>query len=269
MGSFPIWPPGLADRLGTPSVVNAIGGSAWYARCAEAEVVVKRGAFVAGEVDGLRRLRAVPGGPGVPDVLHHEDDWMVIEWIPSSGGPSPGQAEELGRGLAAMHSAVQAEWGGGAAWVGACPVEPARFASAAGFYGDRLLDLSRRCGPDVHAPAEAAVARLPDLIPPGPPVLVHGDLWWGNVVWATHGRPAVIDPSVHAGHGEEDLAMLALFGSVPAALVAAYQEVRPLQSGWEQRVSLWQLYPLLVHAVLFGGSYRTRAVEVARSVARF
>jgi fructosamine-3-kinase len=269
VGSFPTWPPDLANRLGTPTVVRTVGGAAWYARCANAEVVVKTGAFVPGEVDGLRRLRAVSGGPRVPGVVYHADDWMAIEWIPSGPGPSPGQAEDLGRGLAAAHSAAQAEWGGGAGWVGACPVEPAGAVSAAEFYGARLLELAARCGSDVRTPVEAAAARLAELIPPGPPGLVHGDLWWGNVLWATTDRPAVIDPSAHGGHGEEDLAMLALFGRVPPDLLAAYQEVRPLAPGWERRVSLWQLYPLLVHAVLFGGSYRRRAVEVARGVARF
>ena len=61
--------------------------------------------------------------------------------------------------------------------------------------------------------------------------------------------------------------MLALFGAVPDRLLAAYQEVRPLDDGWQDRVALWQLVPLLVHAVLFGGSYRARAEAVARRYA--
>ena len=96
---------------------------------------------------------------------------------------------------------------------------------------------------------------------------MHGDLWWGNVLWGADGRPWLIDPSVHGGHPEEDLAMLALFGAVPGRLVRAYSEVRSLQPGWEERVSLFQLYPLLVHAVLFGASYRAQAEAVARRFA--
>jgi fructosamine-3-kinase len=58
--------------------------------------------------------------------------------------------------------------------------------------------------------------------------------------------------------------MLALFGRVPDRLLAAYQELEPLQPGWEERVALFQLYPLLVHSVLFGGGYRSQAEAVAR-----
>jgi fructosamine-3-kinase len=94
--------------------------------------------------------------------------------------------------------------------------------------------------------------------------LLHGDLWWGNVLFGADGRAWLIDPSVHGGHPEEDLAMLALFGTVPDRLLEAYQEVAPLQSGWQERVALFQLYPLLVHAVLFGEGYRTQAEGVAR-----
>jgi len=105
--------------------------------------------------------------------------------------------------------------------------------------------------------------RLSDLLPPGGPALVHGDLWWGNVLFGADGRAWLIDPSVHGGHPEEDLAMLALFGRVPERLLRAYMEVRPMEAGWEDRVDLFQLYPLLVHAVLFDGGYRARAEAVA------
>jgi fructosamine-3-kinase len=84
------------------------------------------------------------------------------------------------------------------------------------------------------------------------------------VLFGADGRAWLIDPSVHGGHPEEDLAMLALFGTVPDRLLEAYQEVALLQPGWQERVTLFQLYPLLVHAVLFGEGYRTQAEGVAR-----
>ena len=87
------------------------------------------------------------------------------------------------------------------------------------------------------------------------------------MLFGTDGRSWLIDPSVHGGHPEEDLAMLALFGPVPPRVLAAYLDVHPLGSGWEERVTLFQLYPLLVHSVLFDGNYRTRAAAVARHFA--
>ena len=111
------------------------------------------------------------------------------------------------------------------------------------------------------------VARLDELLPPGGPALVHGDLWWGNVLFGADGRAWLIDPSVHGGHPEEDLAMLALFGTVSDRLLEAYDEVRPLHTGWRERIALFQLAPLLVHAVLFGDGYRSQAEAVARHYA--
>ena len=86
----------------------------------------------------------------------------------------------------------------------------------------------------------------------------------GQRVWSTeHGT--LIDPAAHGGHRETDLAMLALFG-LPhlQRLVDAYQEENPLADRWEERQPLHQIFPLLVHAALFGGQYGERAGEAAR-----
>ena len=72
---------------------------------------------------------------------------------------------------------------------------------------------------------------------------MHGDLWWGNVLFGVDRRSWLIDPSVHGGHPEEDLAMLALFGPVPERLLGAYTEEHPLSSGWEERSALFSSIP--------------------------
>jgi fructosamine-3-kinase len=99
--------------------------------------------------------------------------------------------------------------------------------------------------------------------PPEPPARIHGDLWSGNVLAGADGRPWLIDPAAYGGHREMDLAMLALFASPSPRTLAAYAEVAPLAAGHEDRVGLWQLFPLLVHAVLFGGVYGASAERIA------
>jgi fructosamine-3-kinase len=103
--------------------------------------------------------------------------------------------------------------------------------------------------------------------PAEPPARLHGDLWSGNVFAGGDGRPWLIDPSAYGGHREIDLAMLRLFGAPSERVFDAYEEVSPLADGWEDRVELYQLLPLLVHALLFGGSYCGAAERVARHYA--
>jgi fructosamine-3-kinase len=116
---------------------------------------------------------------------------------------------------------------------------------------------------------EGVCERLPVLAgPPEPPARLHGDLWNGNVMADdVTGCPLLIDPSVYGGHREVDLAMLRLFGAPSKRVFAAYAETAPLADGWEERVELWQLLPLLVHAVLFRGSYVGAAERVAHRYA--
>jgi fructosamine-3-kinase len=223
-------------------------------------VVAKLGAGALDEADGLRHISEVPGAPPAPDVVLAEADLLVTTLV-DQVARTPAHEESLGRALAALHAAPFPHWGGGSSWIGTCPVDPSPWPDGADFYGARLRQLSARCG--LEGPVSAVASKLAELLPPDGPALLHGDLWWGNVLFGADGRSWLIDPSVHGGHPEEDLAMLALFGAVPDRLLRAYNEVRPLSPGWKGRVALFQLYPLLVHAVLFGGGYRAQAEAVA------
>jgi fructosamine-3-kinase len=226
------------------------------------------------EARGLQWL-AEPGALRTPLVLEVAEDYLVLEWV-QQGSLSADGAEELGRGLALTHAAGAPAFGGrSAGGFGSLrlPNDPAFDWPT--FYAQRrllpLAGIARERGAlserGAHA-VEAVCERLPSLAgPPEPPARLHGDLWSGNAMADADGRPWLIDPSAYGGHREVDLAMLRLFGAPSPRIFAAYEESAPLAEGWEERVELWQLLPLLVHAVLFGGSYVAAAEQVARCYA--
>ena len=256
----PPWLDRVADVVGPVGARRALGGGAWMVEAGGRTLVAKAGPGALDEAEGLRRIAGVPGAPPVPGVVLAELDLLVTTAVDQTTR-THAHDDLLGRALASLHQAPWAEWGGGSSYIGACRIDPAPRPDAASFYGRRLRALAARCG--LEGEVGAVAARLPGLLPPGGPSLLHGDLWWGNVLAGADGRSWLIDPSSHGGHAEEDLAMLALFGPVPERLLAAYHEVRPLDDGWRARIELFQLPPLLVHAVLFGGGYRDRAAAVA------
>jgi len=196
--------------------------------------------------------------------------FLALEWI-GRGRPARGHDEALGRGLAAVHRAGAPEFG----WpednfIGSLPQPNGPLASWPDFYAERRLEPMARAAVDAGAldpgflaGLERLRARLPDLCgPPEPPARLHGDLWGGNAMTDAAGAPVLIDPAVHGGHREIDLAMMRLFGGFGEAVFAAYAEAHPLADGHRDRIELLQLYPVLVHVVLFGGGYARSAGRI-------
>ena len=234
--------------------------------------------FFPTEARGLTWLAEARGVP-TPEVLAVEDDCLILAWVEESR-PTGDAADAFGRALAATHAAGSADFGGAAeGYIGTLPLPNRTAPTWPEFYATRrvlpYLKLARDRGGISPADADAVdrvVRRIVDLAGPDePPARLHGDLWSGNLVW-TSGAVWLVDPAAHGGHRETDLAMLALFGcpQLPRVL-DAYQEATPLADGWEDRVPLHQLFPLLVHACLFGrgsggSGYGARAGEAARSL---
>lgn len=112
---------------------------------------------------------------------------------------------------------------------------------------------------------ERLCRQLPQLFPVEAPALLHGDLWSGNFMVGSNGRACIFDPAVYFGHREMDLAMTRLFGGFDTKFYYAYQAAYPLSPGWQQRIGVCQLYPLMVHYILFGGNYYNSIREVLQS----
>lgn len=235
------------------------------------------------EAAGLSWLAEADGGAQVAEVRAVEPGLLVLERI-EDGHATPAAARAFGAALARTHAA-------GAPGLGYVPgptslfmgrlelpaPDPAPTSWGAFYATERVLPYLRRAveqgritGAAVHT-IEAVVARLIDgeLDHPQPALVtttaarLHGDLWNGNVLWSPTGA-VLIDATAHGGHAETDLAMLALFGAPHLRdILAGYHEVSALVPGWQERVALHQLNPLLVHTVLFGGSYADAAVAAA------
>ncbi len=189
--------------------------------------------------------------------------FLVLEWIDTQAATST-QLERAGRGLASLHRSGQ-----GLAW----GLDHDNFIGSLGqrnvgaWTSWAELFSQARIVPLVHALAargsidaklcgrlDRLCERLDALVGEPEPARLHGDLWAGNLIADARGA-VLIDPAVYVGAREIDLAMLKLFGQPSPRMLAAYAEVWPLEPEWESRVDLYQLYPLLVHALLFGSSY--------------
>ena len=225
--------------------------------------------FFESESHGLQRLRGTDT-VRVPEVLAQAIDGsgaaMALAWIDESPA-SPRAMEDAGRRLALLHRQRGHSPGlDRPGWIGTLEQdnEIGTDGSWLSFFRERRLE------PLASALPTAARRDLDKLDlhryleePEGGCCLLHGDLWAGNLVTDRQGRGWVVDPAIYCGHPEMDLAMTRLFGGFSPAFYGAYQDVHgAFDEGLDDRLELWNLYPLLVHAHLFGGGYGSQVASI-------
>jgi protein-ribulosamine 3-kinase len=226
-----------------------------------------RGGLFAAEAAGLNAL-TVNDAPRVPRVLGHFDDGtdqiLVLEFIVSAARARDFW-QTFGRQMAALHR-VSSKNGFGFDednHIGATEQKNSWMPSWLEFFAQQRIGFQLQLARDQGlldaagtARCERFIADLSDiLIEPEAPSLLHGDLWGGNYMVGDAGEPVLIDPAVYYGHREADLAMTELFGGFDPSFHAAYNEVFPLDPGYRQRRDAYNLYHMLNHLNLFGGSY--------------
>lgn len=203
-----------------------------------------------------------------------KDAWLLTEFIRSSP-ENNGFATEFGRKLAEMHRLAGPYFGlEEDNYIGSLPQVNNRTDRWPEFFAEmrispqlkRARDSGRITPADVQA-FEALMKKLSGFFPEENPSPLHGDLWSGNFMADSAGKPAVFDPAVYYGHRYMDLGMTKLFGGFPAGFYTAYFDAYPAETGVKEGTEVANLYPLLVHVNLFGGGYAQQVRSLLRTYA--
>jgi fructosamine-3-kinase len=235
-----------------------------------------RTGFFRAEADGLAALAASGTSLTIPRVIAWQDDepgCIVLEDL-GRGQPVMGYDERVGRGLAEVHRSRADRFGfSGDGFCGATAQPNPWHDTWITFYARERLghQLALASAADLlstgeRRQVERLIDRLDSLLvePAEGPALIHGDLWSGNLHTGADGLPALIDPAAYYAHREAELGMMTLFGGFGARVYAAYDEAFPLEPGWRERNSLYQLYHLMNHLNLFGGGYHGQVMAIVR-----
>ena len=217
------------------------------------------------EVSGLQLLSSA-NSIKIPEVIYQSQvegtSFLLLEYI-ERGIPSINFWKAFGTELASLHKVTSLYFGlGSNNFIGSLPQRNKPSDNWIDFFiNERLqpqIDLALEqpvIDSNTISKFEKLYTKLPAIFPEEQPALIHGDLWNGNFLVGVNGRPVLFDPSVCYAHREMDLAMSQLFGGFDNLFYESYNDVFPLQKGFNQRVEIYQLYYLMVHANLFGGGY--------------
>jgi len=222
----------------------------------------------ANEAEGLTAIKNTET-IAVPQIIlldnFEDDSFLVLEWIESIQS-TPDASKLLGKQLAAMHRNTADQFGFDTDnYMGSIPQSNRKHDTWSVFFiNERLQPMVKiACDKNLLNKLDTQnfdelYNKLSGLFDEEPPALIHGDLWCGNYLISNRNKPYLIDPAVSYGHREFDIAMTTLFGGFSPDFYKAYQESFPLAQGWQHRVDLWNLYPLLLHLNLFGTGYLSR-----------
>ena len=211
----------------------------------------------------------------VPEVLYQgeagEYAFLLLEYV-AEGNKSPEFWENFGRNLNRLHSSSHEFFGlDHDNYIGSLPQINNRYKSWEEFLVlnrmgplvKKAFDQKLLSREDING-FERLYPKIENLIPKEKPCLLHGDLWSGNFMVNSIGDACIIDPAVYYGHREMDIAMTKLFGGFSTDFYNFYNDENPLEKGWEKRIEFNQLYPLLVHLLLFGSSYALQIKHILR-----
>jgi fructosamine-3-kinase len=220
------------------------------------------------EARGLNLMRQAENGPRIPKVVALPEgpnpQFLIIEYI-EEGSPGNGYYERFGQALASMHRTTQDHYGlDHDNFIGSTEQINTPETDALVFFREHRLGFQQKLARErglLPVAIDKKIDRLRDQLEQRldltgeQPALVHGDLWSGNTFADNTGQPCLVDPAVHFGLRETDLAMTELFGRLPQTFYDAYRDAFPQNPGYEERKQLYNLYHLLNHLNLFGGSY--------------
>lgn len=184
--------------------------------------------------------------------------------------PKLGFFEKLGKGLAQLHRNTASLFGYTENnYLGSQPQDNTQTIDWPTFYAERrILPQAKRAldngylnSTDIIA-IEKLCQKFSDIFPEEPPALLHGDLWNGNYACLKNQAASIFDPAVYYGNREIDIAMTLLFGGFDRSFYQSYNENFPLQKGWQDRIDICQLYPLLMHLNHFGMDYYSRVKNI-------
>lgn len=269
--------PSLSDLnyKGNRSLSGGCINDAAEIRTNEGSIFVKwnsKKALLESELEGLKILQnsssiKIPEVYGLVDLDGYS--LLFLEFI-ESGRRQTNFWENFGTKLAEMHLSSSRQFGFESDnFIGSLPQKNSWYDSWIHFFIEmRLRPQIKMAGEllpgNMLDSFEILFEKLPSLLPEQSPQLLHGDLWSGNYMVGAMGDPVIIDPSVYYGVGEVDLAMTQLFGGFESVFYQSYLESNPLEPGWESRLEIYKLYPLLVHVNLFGSGYMASVQSILK-----
>jgi len=228
-----------------------------------------------GEVAGLKAIEETQT-LRVPRIIRSgtmPEPFLLMDWIDQSP-PSGDFWDRFARGLAGLHQTTNSQFGYPVpTFCGTIPLDNRFSETWAEFYFYRRLEPGFRFCRDAGSFSHSDSGLFTRFgrwflseprFPVEPPSLIHGDLWSGNFLCSAGAEPVLIDPAVYFGHREIDLGMALLFGGFPRSFFQSYRQEWDLEEDWEFRIPLSQLYHLLLHVRLFGGSYREQVLGILR-----
>ncbi|MCH7413445.1 fructosamine kinase family protein [Belliella sp. R4-6] len=217
------------------------------------------------EAEGLRMLSdCCP--LSIPTVINFghvdENNFLLMDWV-DSRSRTPKYWEKLGVGVAQLHMHSQSKFGlNNSNYISSLIQSNAMNDSWVSFFIEQRLEpligeafYNGLIDREFFEKFRLIYPKLQDIFPKERPSLLHGDLWSGNVIIDSLGEPTLIDPAVYFGHREMDIAFSLLFGGFDREFYDSYNSVFPMESGFEERKDIYNLYPLLVHLLLFGKGY--------------